>query len=139
MSRGKRIAVVEDDASMRRAVERFLAAAGFQACPFGSSEALLESDLAAHVSCLVADLHLPGMSGLELEQQLVRSGNPVPVIFITAHDEPAVREQALALGAVGYLVKPFDGRLLIDALARALGRSGGCMAVQARARGPNSA
>jgi FixJ family two-component response regulator len=117
-----RIVVVEDDASMSQAIERILRAGGFAAAPFASAEAALEAD-AASADCLVLDIHLPGMSGLELYQRLVLCGKEAPVVFITAHDEPAVREAAERLGGDGsYLPKPFSGRDLLEAVNRTLRR-----------------
>src|SRR5262245_29898858 len=118
-----RIVVVEDDASMSQAIERVLQAGGFTAVLFASAEAVVDADAAA-ADGLVLDIHLPGMSGFELYRRLVLSGMALPVIFITARDEPAVREEAEGLGGGGsYLRKPFSGRDLLDALTRALSRS----------------
>jgi FixJ family two-component response regulator len=116
-----RIVVVEDDASMSQAIERVLRAGGFAAALFASAEAALEADAAATADCLVLDIRLPGMSGFELYRRLVLSGKELPAIFITAHDEPAVREEAEKLGAKSYLPKPFSGRDLLDAVTQALG------------------
>jgi FixJ family two-component response regulator len=116
-----RIVVVEDDASMNRAIERILRAGGFAAITFASAEAALEAEAATAADCLVLDIHLPGMSGLELYRRLAQGGAEVPAIFITAHDAPAVREMAEGMGASGYLPKPFSGRALLDAITRALG------------------
>jgi len=114
-----RIVVVEDDASMLQALERILQAGGFTAVSFASGEAALEADAAA--DCLVLDIHLPGMSGFELYRRLARAGKEVPVIFITARDEPAVRDEAERLGGAGsYLPKPFSGRDLLEAITQRL-------------------
>lgn len=115
------IVIVDDDDGLRLAFERVLNAAGFRAEAFASAESLLESDAADRATCLVFDVHLPGLSGFELRRALVRSGcRQPPVIFITGHDDPAAREQAEALGASAYLPKPFAGRALVDAVARAV-------------------
>jgi FixJ family two-component response regulator len=114
------ILVVEDDASMSQAIERILRAGGFEVALFASAEAALEADIARIADCLVLDIRLPGISGLELYRQLARCGSAVPVIFVTAHDEPALREEAQRLGAKGFLSKPFPGRMLLDAIAQAL-------------------
>jgi len=113
------IVVVEDDASMSQALERILRAGGFEAVVFASAEAALEAG-AETADCLVLDIRLPGMSGFELYRQLVHCGSEAPVIFVTAHDEPALREEAERLGASGFLPKPFAGRMLLDAVAQAL-------------------
>jgi FixJ family two-component response regulator len=115
-----RIVVVEDDASMNQAIERILRAGGFAPATFASAEAALEADGAAMTDCLVLDVHLPGMSGFELYRRLALSGRQVPVIIITAHDEPTIREEAERIGARGYLPKPFSGRTLLDAVIEAL-------------------
>ena len=114
------IIVVDDDSSMRLAVQRFLLVSGFRSVTFASAEALLETDAASTASCLVLDIQLSGMSGLNLMQKLKRAGNAVPVIYITAHDDPHTRQQAEAQGAVAYLTKPFEGSVLIEAVRRAL-------------------
>jgi FixJ family two-component response regulator len=116
------IVVVEDDASMSQAIERILQAGGFAPVLFVSAEAALEADAPAAADVLVLDIHLPGMSGLELYRQLALSGKDVPTIFITACDELAVREEAERLGGPGsYLPKPFSGRDLLDSITQALG------------------
>jgi FixJ family two-component response regulator len=114
------IVVVEDDDAMRQALERFLRSAGFETVTFPSAEALLQAGNARTAACLVLDVHLPGISGFELRRRLTRSGAGAPVIFITAYDESATREQAQELGAVAYLAKPFPGRRLMDAITQAL-------------------
>jgi FixJ family two-component response regulator len=114
------IVVVEDDASMGQALEMMLRAGGYEVLTFASAEAALEAGAAAN--CLVLDIHLPGMSGFELYRRLALSGKGLPAIFITARDEPAVREEAQRLGGAGhYLPKPFSGRALLDAITQALG------------------
>jgi FixJ family two-component response regulator len=115
------IVVVEDDASMSQAIERVLRAGGFASAMFASAEAALESDVAALADCLVLDIRLSGMSGFELYRRLGQSGKDVPAIFITAHDSPAVREEAERLGASNFLPKPLSGRALLEAITQALG------------------
>jgi FixJ family two-component response regulator len=115
-----RIVVVEDDASMGQAIESVLRAGGFEAVVFGSAEAALEADAARTADCLVLDIRLPGISGFELYRQLARCGSEAPVIFITGHDEPALREESESLGAKGFLLKPFPGGMLLDAVAGAV-------------------
>ena len=118
------VVVVEDDASMRQAIERVLRAGGFDSLTFASAEVVIEADAAATADCLILDVRLPGMSGLELYRRLAASEGKVPAIFITAHDGPAVREEAGRLGAGGFLPKPFSGRALLDAVNRVLGVKG---------------
>lgn len=117
-SRG-RVWVVEDDAGMRAAVHRLLQVEGFETLVFDSAEALLASVVSSQAQCLVLDVHLPGMSGFELHSHLAGIGTAPPAVFITAHDLPKLRRQALASGS-GYLVKPFSGSALVDAVNRAL-------------------
>ncbi len=114
-----RIVVVEDDESMRQAIERILRAGGFTVLAFASAETALEGGVATAADCLVLDVFLPGISGFDLYRRLAPAGEPLPVIFITAHDEPANREEAQRLGATSYLPKPFSGRALLDAVTRA--------------------
>jgi len=114
------VAVVEDDSGMRQALQRMLTVAGFETRTFGSAEEFLEAGDATQLGCLVADIRLPGLSGLELQQRLVESGRERPVIFITAHDTVAARREADRLDAVAFLIKPFEGRLLVGAVNTAL-------------------
>ena len=115
------IVVVEDDLAMREALERVLGAAGFSTAAFASGEALLDASAASGAACLVLDIHLPGLSGFELQRRLSETGFRRPVIFITAHDEPGSRVQAASLGAAAYLTKPFPGKELLQAVHAAVG------------------
>ena len=114
------VAVVEDDAGMRDALERMLKAAEFDVRTFDSAEAFLESGPPARVQCLVVDIHLPGASGIDLQRRMAQDGEARPVIFITAHDSTQLRREADDLGAVAYLKKPFEGQLLLGAVRKAL-------------------
>lgn len=111
---------MEDDASMRQAIERILRTAGFQSILFASAEAALESGVAPAADCLVLDIQLPGMSGFDLYSQMATVGKQPPAIFITAHDEPAMRERAERLGGKSFHPKPFSGRTLLDAINQAM-------------------
>jgi FixJ family two-component response regulator len=113
------IVVVEDDPGMSKAILRLLRAAGFRGVSFGSAEELLQTATADSAACLVLDIHLPGISGLELGRLLVASGRAKALIFITAQDEAAVREEAQRLGC-GYFRKPFEGKALLDAIREAI-------------------
>jgi FixJ family two-component response regulator len=113
------IVLVEDDQSLSIAMERVLQAAGFQTAIFPSAESLLGSNAVRNAACFVFDVHLPGMTGFELWKALEGDASQVPLIFITAHDEPDIRLEAEASTA-HFLVKPFSGRLLIEAVHRAL-------------------
>ena len=111
------IVLVEDDAGMSQAIERVLQAGGFTSVLFVSAEAALEACATETADCLVLDIHLPGISGFELYRRLAHDEKVIPVIFITARDEQAVREEAESLGGVGsYLPKPFSGRDLLQAI-----------------------
>ena len=118
--RPQTVAVVEDDPGMRRCVERALNLHGFEAEIFPSAEAFLGRDPDSRVACLVLDIHLPGMSGLELRRRLTAAGSTLPVIFITAVDHDAVETAAIQAGCAAYLHKPFSAELLITAVTNAL-------------------
>lgn len=121
--RAPMICVVDDDDSLLRALRRLLEATGFRVETFSSAEQFLESDHRGRADCIVLDVHLRGLSGLELQERLVRLGVSTPVVIITAHDEVTTRERARRAGAVEYLRKPFDDDSLIDAIHKALGHS----------------
>ena len=106
------IVVVEDDEDVNRAIESMLSAAGFATSMHLSAESVLRSGVPAATACLVLDVHLPGISGFELHDCLVSITPRPPVIFMTAHDEPAARARSQRAGAAAYLVKPFDGKVL---------------------------
>jgi FixJ family two-component response regulator len=116
------IAVIDDDASVRRALHRLLRAAGFAVETYATAREFLDAGHWAQTVCLVLDIHLPGMSGFELQEHLAVSGAPIPIVFITAHDNIAMRERASRAGAVGYLRKPFDQGTLLEAIGRAIGQ-----------------
>jgi FixJ family two-component response regulator len=113
---GKTIVIVEDDAGLHQAFKRVLNAAGHTPLIFGSAEALLAEGQIPGVTCYVLDVRLPGKSGIELTRELSAGGSRVPVIFITAHDEPSVREAVERCGAAALLIKPFAGRKLLETL-----------------------
>jgi FixJ family two-component response regulator len=117
----KEIVVVEDDPGLREALGRVLSAAGFRVAAFVSAEALLEAELPEDTACCVFDIRLPGVSGLALARTLTTRGSTIPVIFMTAFDEPSVREEARRIGAAGYLIKPFGGRELVEAVIGVVG------------------
>jgi FixJ family two-component response regulator len=116
------VCVVDDDASLLRALRRLLRAGGFHVEAFASAEAFLEWGHRERADCLVLDVRLDGMSGVELQERLVAAGSKVPVVFMTGHDDPRARERARRAGAVGYLRKPFDDESLIGAVNRAIVR-----------------
>jgi len=114
------IAVVDDDESMRDTTTDLLDSAGFRTAAFASAEAFLRSPRRAEVTALVADMRMPGMSGLALHQQLASSGNPIPTVLITAHFDDAVRVQALEVGVYCYLAKPFAAEELLACVDTAI-------------------
>ena len=118
--RAPTVAVVEDNPSMLRSIQRLLNAEGFSVEPFVSAEAFLNGDGWSRASCIVLDVHLPGMSGLELRRQLTALGSSLPVVFITAINDDAPRDAAKQLGCVAYLNKPFAPEALVAAVADAL-------------------
>ena len=121
--RRKIVAVVDDDPSMLNAAESLLDAQGFATMVFASAEEFLDRGAATQVDCLLLDIHLGGVSGIELRQRLKDSGSMLPVIFMTALDDEAMRVQAIKAGCVAFLRKPFQARQLIDAIKKAaLGR-----------------
>ena len=118
-ARRKLVVVVDDDTSILKGLERLLNASGFDTEVFSSAEAFLAGTGAREATCLVLDIHLGGMSGIELRRRLAASGSAVPVIFMTAFDDDSTHEQAVAAGCVACLHKPFPARLLIGAIERA--------------------
>ncbi len=112
----KVVLVAEDDDSMREAIDRLLNAAGFKCEAYASAEALLAGGSGEAAACVISDLKLPGMSGLELLAVICSRGGWPPLILITAFDVPGQREEALRRGAVAYFIKPFSGVALLEAV-----------------------
>jgi FixJ family two-component response regulator len=115
------VAVVDDDKSVRRAIKRLLSSAGLKADTFKTGDEFLDmfdGIPSYRPACIVLDVMMPGLNGLEVQQRLAASG--IPVIFITAHDEISVRQQALSAGAAAYLRKPFDDEVLLKAVRMVL-------------------
>src|ERR1700688_38263 len=119
------ISVVDDDASVRVGTENLLSSLGYTVQTFASAEEFLRSGLRNDTSCVIADVRMPGMSGIELQTLLLTQGHRAPFVFITAFSEEAVRAQALSAGAICFLTKPFDRLTLIKCLDTALERHGG--------------
>ena len=117
---GGTVLVVEDDVSMREAIERLLHAAGLGCAVYASADALLAHGVDAGSACVISDLRLPGISGLELIGMLRERKISLPFILITAHDAPGMREEAASCGAAAYLPKPFRGTVLLDAVRAAI-------------------
>ncbi|HET7166381.1 MAG TPA: response regulator [Pseudolabrys sp.] len=114
------VAVVDDDPSMLKAAEDLLDAHGCTASLFTSAEEFLASELVTRADCLLLDIHLGGLSGIELRRQLKSSRPALPVIFMTALDDEAMRREALQVGCVACLRKPFPARQLFDAIEKAV-------------------
>jgi FixJ family two-component response regulator len=114
------VSVVDDDESVRESLPDFLRQFGFAAEAFPSAEAFLASDVVGTTSCLLLDIAMPGMSGPELQEELIRRRQEIPIVFITAHGDSTVRPRLLARGAVECLSKPFSEVALLDALSAAL-------------------
>jgi len=114
------IAVVDDEASICRALLRLLRVSNYQAVAFSSPLLFLESLAARVPDCVVLDLQMPEMTGVELQQRLLLLPEPPPVIIVTAHDEPKTRDRCLALGAVRYLRKPIESDLLVGSIQQAV-------------------
>jgi len=116
----KLIAIIDDDEAMQDSLRDLMEAAGLVARSFGSAEEFLKSDLHRKAACLVVDIRMPRMSGLELQAKLREEECNVPVIFITAHGDARMRIQAMRQGAVEFLAKPFDHQLLLKRVRSAL-------------------
>jgi FixJ family two-component response regulator len=115
------IAVVDDDDSFRHATMSFIRSLGYAVVQFASAEAFLKSDRLNETDCLISDVQMPGMNGVELQGKLIAQGHHLPIIFMTAFPEIKARAQALAAGAIGFLAKPFNDEMLITCLSKALG------------------
>jgi FixJ family two-component response regulator len=122
MGKPSLVSVVDDDESVRESLPDLLRAFGFAAVAFSSAEAFLASDVVSETSCLLLDIAMPGMSGPDLQQELTRRRQQIPIVFITAHADRTVRPRLLARGAVECLFKPFSEAALLDAVGTALRR-----------------
>jgi FixJ family two-component response regulator len=120
-NRRKVVAVIDDEPTMLKAIERLLNAHGFATRVFVSAEAFLDGDAQTEASCLILDIHLGGMSGIDLRHRLTESGSPLPIIFMTAVDDEATRREAMDAGCIAYLRKPFPAKMLIGAIDKAMG------------------
>jgi len=118
------VAIVDDDIWARAGIGELVQSLGYRASTFESGQAFLESDCVEGSACVITDLQMPDMSGLELQRQLCALGRRMPIIFVTAFPSEKHRAQALDAGAVGFLNKALDERSLIECLSRAIGSSG---------------
>jgi FixJ family two-component response regulator len=120
ISKTNLVTIVDDDESVRDALKGFLQSAGFAAEIFSSATDLLGSNVLDKTSCLIVDVHMPVMTGLELQRRLSNSRFRIPMIFITARDDPQARAQAVKAGAIDFLQKPFAADALLGAIHAAL-------------------
>jgi FixJ family two-component response regulator len=116
------VSIVDDDASLRRSVRNLLSSVGFRVQAFASAEEFLASPERVNTGCLVLDLRMAGMNGLDLLKHLGATGSRIPVVILTAHGDDETRQRALRAGAVAFLGKPFRGDALLDAVRSALNR-----------------
>lgn len=112
--------IVDDDASVRRALKRLIKVSGYKARTFGTAREFIDSGHSQGPGVLILDVRMPEMSGLELQKYLIDSGSDMPIIFITAHDDVQVRRMALEAGAIEFLRKPIEDQMLLDAVQQAL-------------------
>jgi FixJ family two-component response regulator len=120
MSRIPLISIVDDDDAHRSSLENLIRSVGLRSQGFSSAEAFWSSNHVPETRCLVLDVRMPGMSGLELQRQMAVTNSPIPIIFITAHEDDAQRTRALEAGALAFLHKPFYEEELLNALEAAL-------------------
>jgi FixJ family two-component response regulator len=116
------ISIIDDDPSVRVATNRLVRSLGYAAHTFASADGFLQSPDVNDAACVIADIQMPGMSGIELQSFLIAQGRSVPMIFITAFPEESIRSRVLKAGAVCFLSKPFDGTILIELIDIALKR-----------------
>jgi FixJ family two-component response regulator len=117
------ISIVDDDDSLRNSLDNLIRSVGFQAQGFSSAEAFLSSNQAQETACLILDMRLPGMNGLDLQRQIVAANWRIPIIFITSHADGDAEARALEAGAVDYLYKPFREEQLLNAIDVAIKHS----------------
>ena len=118
------VAIVDDDESVQSALQDLIESDGLSTLCLGSAEQFLDSEARHKAVCLIADIRMPGMSGLELQAKLKAEGCRIPIIFVTAHGDPEMRTLALGDGAVEFLTKPFNDAVLLEVVHAALERSG---------------
>ena len=114
------ISIVDDDVWARSGLMDLILSLGYEVQAFETAEQFIQSDTISDTACLITDLHMPGISGLDLQSFLRSKGHTTPIIFVTAYPSDKHREQALAEGAAGFLTKPYDERSLVTCLTRAL-------------------
>jgi len=117
------VSIIDDDKSVRAATNRLVRSLGLEPHMFSSAEEFLQSPQRNGSSCVIADIRMPGISGVALQKLLMDEGQNLPIIFITAFPEEKIKDQALEAGAVAYLAKPFDGKTMIKCLGEAIKRA----------------
>ena len=117
------ISIVDDDESVRDALKSLIDSVGFRAEVFGSGEEFLKSPFVVQTGCLIADVRMPGMSGLELQERLIAAGSSIAIVFISAHDDNEARARGLRAGAIAFLQKPFSEDSLLGAITEGLDKS----------------
>jgi FixJ family two-component response regulator len=116
------VSIVDDDHTVRSATRAFVRSLGYRAATFPSAEDFLASSEIDATDCVIADIQMPGMSGLDLQRALAHRGRKLPIIFITAFPDDRIRQQAIDAGAIGMLTKPCDGDMIVKCLEAALAR-----------------
>ncbi len=124
MAKLRVITIIDDDASVRQATARLVRSLGYRADVFASAEEYLQSGRVRETSCLIADLHMPGMNGADLQDRLTAEGYRVPIVFMTAYFEEKTRDRVMQAGALGFLRKPFDNASLVKHLEMAFKEAG---------------
>ena len=114
------ICIVDDDCWARSGLEDLILSLGYKARSFASAEQFVESGAVAHAKCLITDLHMPGVNGLDLQSRLRREGHRIPIIFVTAYPNETHRTRALGDGALAFLAKPYDEQSLVDCIKLAI-------------------
>ena len=120
LSKDVMISIVDDDESVREATKELLRSLGYAAAAFASAEDFLQSEQLSTTDCLISDVQMPGLSGIDLQRRLIADGHRMPIIFITAFPDERVRARALGAGAIGFLTKPYREESLIECLGQAL-------------------
>jgi|SRR6476660_4880563 len=114
------ISIVDDDQAVREAIQKLVRSMGYDVCTFASAEEFFESSRMHDASCVITDVHMPGLNGIEFQDRLLAKGNRVPIIFITAYPEESLRIRAMKSGAVCFMSKPFSDEALVGCIDRAL-------------------
>jgi len=128
------VIIVDDDRSVREALSELIQSAGFRSVSFASAHELLEAHVLDSPGCLILDVRMPGVSGLDLQHYLIRNGRPKPIIFLTGHGDIPMSVQAMKAGAIDFLTKPFRDQTLLDAVTVAIERDIAQMAAARRAK-----